>query len=179
MELNSRFERKTAAEIDQIITTNVIAPMQLTRLILPGMLARRRGHIVNLGSMAGRLGTPFGSVYGSSKATLIAWSWALRVELQGTGVGVSVINPGLVSETGLFAYHRIPPHFLLGQVTPEAVVKALVRAITHDVPVVDVYPWLFKSYELLNLFSPAAVMYLQDRLGVRRWLKRVYDKEQP
>jgi short-subunit dehydrogenase len=177
VELNSRFERKTAAEIDQIIATNVIAPMQLTRLILPGMLARRRGHIVNLGSLAGKLGTPFGSVYGASKAAVMAWSWALHAELGGTGVGVSMLNPGLVSDTGFFAYHRTAPHILLGQVTPQAVVQALLRAITQDMPAVDVYPWLFKSYELLNLFSPAAVMFLQRVLGVRDWLKRTYDKE--
>lgn len=179
VELNSRFERKTEAEIDQIITTNVLGALQLTRLVLPGMLARRRGHIVNLGSMAGKLGTPFGSVYGASKAAVMAWSWALRVELQGTGVGVSSINPGLVSQTGLFAYHQTRPHILLGQVTPEAVVQAVVRAITRDEPAGDVYPWLFKTYELLNLFSPATVMRLQRLLGVRSWLKRVYDKEQP
>lgn len=177
VEINTRFERKTPAEIDQIIITNVIATLQLTRLILPGMLARRRGHIVTLGSLAGKMGTPYGAVYGASKAAVMAWSWALRSELHGTGVSASSINPGLVAEAGMFAHHGARPHPLLGEIRPDSVARAVLRAITHDQAVVDVYSPLVKSYELLNLISPEAVMFLQRTLGVRRWLQSTYDKE--
>ncbi|MBL8056984.1 MAG: SDR family NAD(P)-dependent oxidoreductase [Anaerolineales bacterium] len=179
VEINSRFARKTAAEIDQIITTNVIAPMQLTRLVLPGMLARRRGHIVNLASLAGKLGTPFGSVYGASKAAVLAWSWALRVELEGTGVSVSTLSPGFVTETGLFAYHRTAAHPLLGVSTPADVVRGLLRAVEQAPVEVVVAARPFWLFQALNVFSPGLVMWLNQLTGVRAFLQRIYDKEQP
>lgn len=178
VEINSRFERKTAAEIDQIIGTNVSAPMQLTRLLLPGMLARRRGHVVNLASLAGKMGTPFGSVYGASKAAVLAWSWALRVELEGTGVSVSTVSPGFVTETGLFSYHRSTAHPMLGASTPEAVVRGLVRALEQDAVDVVVAARPFWLFQVLNVFSPTLVMWLNQITGVRAFLKRIYDKEQ-
>ncbi len=177
VEINSRFERKTAAEIDQIIGTNVTAPMQLTRLILPGLLARRRGHVINLASLAGKLGTPYGSVYGASKAAVLAWSWALRVELEGTGVSVSTVSPGFVTETGLFAYHRSTAHPLLGASPPEAVVRGLLQALEQDAVDVVVAARPFWLFQTLNVFSPSLVMWLNQITGVRTFLKRIYDKE--
>lgn len=177
VELNSAFARMAPEAIQQVQTTNVLAPLLLTRQVLPGMLARRRGHIVTMGSMAGKFGTPFGSVYGASKAALMTWSFALRVELEGSGVSASWIAPGLVSETGFFAYHRTRPHPLLGEVPPQAVVRAVVRAIEQDVPEIALYNPLVKFNQVLNVFAPGLVMFIQRTLGVRAWLKRTYDKE--
>jgi NADP-dependent 3-hydroxy acid dehydrogenase YdfG len=83
-------------DIATTIETNVTALLQLSRHLLPGMVARRSGHIVNLGSVAGLY--PCGSaVYGGSKGAVRLISQNLRLELRGTGVRVTEICPGRVT----------------------------------------------------------------------------------
>ena len=80
-----------------LIRTNLIAPIRLARAVLPGMLERGRGHIVNVSSIAGHVGVGGEAVYAATKAGLIAFSESLRQELAGTPVGVSVVSPGVVA----------------------------------------------------------------------------------
>jgi NAD(P)-dependent dehydrogenase (short-subunit alcohol dehydrogenase family) len=76
--------------------TNVFGPLRLTQLVLPGMRARRRGRIVNVSSMGGRLVFPGGGVYHASKYAIEALSDGLRYELRPFGIAVVLIEPGLV-----------------------------------------------------------------------------------
>ena len=75
--------------------TNVIAPARLARLVLPGMRERGEGRIVNISSVAGRLSTPLMGWYCASKHALEAMTDALRMEVEGDGVKVSLIEPGM------------------------------------------------------------------------------------
>jgi 3-hydroxy acid dehydrogenase / malonic semialdehyde reductase len=84
-----------AAGWDQMIDTNVRALVHLTRVMLPGMLARGRGHIVNVGSVAGSYPYPFGNVYAGTKAFVRQFSLALRSDLLGTPIRVTVVEPGM------------------------------------------------------------------------------------
>lgn len=86
----------TRAEVAQTIETNVTAALELLRLTLPGMIARNRGHIVNIGSVAGMYPL-VSAVYGASKGAVRLMSQNLRLELRGTGVRVTEICPGRVS----------------------------------------------------------------------------------
>ena len=86
----------TREEVAQTIDTNVTAVLELTRLTLPGMIARGRGHVVNLGSVAG-LYPLVSAVYGASKGAVRLMSQNLRLELRGTGVRVTEICPGRVA----------------------------------------------------------------------------------
>jgi NADP-dependent 3-hydroxy acid dehydrogenase YdfG len=86
----------TSEEVARTIDTNVTAILELTRLTLPGMIARRRGHVVNLGSVAG-LYPLVSAVYGASKGAVRLMSQNLRLELRGTGVRVTEICPGRVA----------------------------------------------------------------------------------
>lgn len=81
---------------DKMIATNVTGLMHMTRAILPGMVARDSGHVVNLGSTAGSYPYPGGHVYGASKAFVKQFSLNLRADLAGTGVRITSIEPGLV-----------------------------------------------------------------------------------
>jgi NAD(P)-dependent dehydrogenase (short-subunit alcohol dehydrogenase family) len=76
--------------------TNVLGAVRLTQLVLPGMRARGSGHIVNLSSMGGKLTFPGGGYYHASKYALEAISDALRFEVAGFGVKVTLIEPGLI-----------------------------------------------------------------------------------
>ncbi len=81
---------------DRMIGTNVTGLLNVTHAVLPGMLARGRGHIVNIGSIAGREAYPNGAVYCASKAAVDRITTGLRMDVVGSGVKVSVIQPGLV-----------------------------------------------------------------------------------
>jgi NADP-dependent 3-hydroxy acid dehydrogenase YdfG len=83
-------------EVAQTIDTNVTAVLDLLRLTLPGMIARGRGHVVNIGSVAG-LYPLVSAVYGASKGAVRLMSQNLRLELRGTGIRVTEICPGRVS----------------------------------------------------------------------------------
>ncbi len=84
------------ADWDQMVATNVTGLIHLTHAILPGMVARDRGYIVNLGSTAGSYAYPGGNVYGASKAFVRQFTLNLRADLVGTNVHATDIEPGLV-----------------------------------------------------------------------------------
>ncbi len=84
---------------ERMVETNVVGLMRMTRALLPGMVARDRGHVVNLGSMAGTYPYPGGNVYGATKAFVAQFTFNLKADLIGTGVRATVIEPGLVGGT--------------------------------------------------------------------------------
>ncbi len=84
---------------DRMIDTNCKGLVTVTRAILPGMVARGAGHVVNLGSTAGSYPYPGGNVYGATKAFVRQFSLNLRSDLHGTGLRVTCIEPGLCGGT--------------------------------------------------------------------------------
>jgi 3-hydroxy acid dehydrogenase/malonic semialdehyde reductase len=84
---------------DQMIATNVRGLAHVTRALLPGMVERGRGHVINIGSIAGTYPYPGGNVYGATKAFVHQFSLNLRSDLHGTGVRVTNIEPGMVGGT--------------------------------------------------------------------------------
>ncbi len=81
---------------DTMVATNVAGLIRLTHALLPGMVARDRGHIVNLSSTAATYPYPGGNVYGATKAFVTQFSLNLKADLAGTGVRVTNLEPGLV-----------------------------------------------------------------------------------
>lgn len=83
----------------QMIDTNIKGLVSITRLVLPEMVARNSGHIINIGSIAGSYAYPGGNVYGGTKAFVKQFSLNLRADLAGTAVRVSNVEPGLCGGT--------------------------------------------------------------------------------
>jgi len=77
-----------------LVNVNIMAPMLLTKLFLPGMVARRRGRILNVGSVSGFLASPHAATYYSSKAFLLSFSQGVATSLKGSGVRITVVCPG-------------------------------------------------------------------------------------
>lgn len=84
---------------DRMIDTNVRGLVHCTRAVLPKMVAQNRGHIINVGSIAGTYPYPGGNVYGATKAFVHQFSLNLRADLIGTPIRVTSIEPGMVSDT--------------------------------------------------------------------------------
>lgn len=92
-------DRADFADWETMIETNVLGLAYLTRLVLPQMTVRRDGYVINIGSIAGTYPYPGGNVYGATKAFVRQFSLNLRADLQGTGVRVSNVEPGLCGGT--------------------------------------------------------------------------------
>jgi short-subunit dehydrogenase len=84
----------SAGDVERVMAVNFFAPVYLTLAALPGMVERRRGSIVNVGSVAAVVPNAGEAAYGASKAGLARWSHGLSVELHGTGVHVGMLHPG-------------------------------------------------------------------------------------
>jgi short-subunit dehydrogenase len=126
------FDEMTDADIDRLIAVNLAAPIRLTRALLPGMVERGRGHVVFVASIAGATGVRHEAVYSATKAGLIYFADSLRYELGGSGVGVSVVLPGVV-DTPFFdrrgrPYDRRRP----APIPAERVARTIVTAIERD-----------------------------------------------
>ena len=124
------FVDHTAADIARTMDVNALAPMYLTRELLAGMIARGRGHVVNVASAAGMLSNPRMSVYCASKWALIGWSDSLRLEMERarTGVKVTTVAPYYI-DTGMFAGVRSS---VIPILAPDYVANQIVEAIERD-----------------------------------------------
>ncbi|MBW4563651.1 MAG: SDR family NAD(P)-dependent oxidoreductase [Mojavia pulchra JT2-VF2] len=125
------FQDYTLEDTQSILTTNLLAPIELTRLVLPTMLDRNSGHIVNIASLAGKKGAPYNSIYSASKAGLIMWSDAIQQELAGTNVGVSVVCPGY-TDAGMFHVLDIKPPSAAHVAQPTEVADAVLQSIKQN-----------------------------------------------
>lgn len=127
---NKTFDQQTTDEILRTMNINTIAPMLVTRAILPDMLKRRTGHVCTIASAGGMLGNPRMSVYGASKWGAIGWSDSMRIELQAnkSEVHVTTVAPYYIN-TGMFdgVKSRIIPIL-----KPEYVSKKVIRAIEKN-----------------------------------------------
>ncbi len=118
--------------IDELVAVNALGVVRLTCALLPSMLERRHGHIVNVASIAGHVGVRDEAVYAATKAAVLVFSESLRYELRGSGVRITAVSPGVV-DTGYFArrgkpYLRKRPR----PMPPDRVAAAIVRAIRTE-----------------------------------------------
>jgi short-subunit dehydrogenase len=169
------FGKYTEEDITGVITLNLDAPIQLCRLVVPGMVGRRRGFVVNMASLAGKVAVPYNTVYSATKAGLVGFTYSLRAELHGTGVSASVICPGFVAEAGMFAEREHPeiPRGSGSWTTPSRVAGAVVRAVERDLADVVVSGALGKIADVSVAVSPR----LSDAIARRTSAYRVQRRE--
>lgn len=125
------FHEHTAAQLDEVVRVNLVAPMDLTRLVLPGMLARGRGHVVQVASLAGKVPLPWFTLYSATKYGVVGFNQTLQAELEGTGVRASAVCPGMVSGDGMWARASNRAHFALGLSAPRRVASAVLRVLVR------------------------------------------------
>ncbi len=176
VEFTSAYDDLSEQNIEDILRVNLEAPMVLTRLVLPEMLRRGHGHVVNVSSLAGKAGPAYQEPYAASKAGLIAFTSSLRATYRGSGVSASVICPGFV-EAGIYENlkkqtgYSAPP--LLGTSKPDAVARALIRAINSDLPEVIINPLPVRPLFAISAMFPSFGEFLTRQTGAHAFFKKV------
>lgn len=159
------FENYQRSELQSMVSTNLLAPMELCRLLLPNMLASSGGHIVNIASGAGKRGAPFNSVYSATKAGLINWSEGLRLELADSPVQVSVLCPG-ITDAGMFHALETDAPEGMKVTPPEVVAETALQMIQRNLPEVMLDGFTNKVFVALTQFSPQLSDKILHKVGV-------------
>lgn len=127
---NKTFDRMTIDEMVRTMNINTLAPMFVTRAVLPAMIKRNRGHVCTIASAGGMLSNPKMSVYAASKWGAIGWSDSVRIELQEmkSDVHVTTAAPYYI-DTGMFDGVKSP---IIPVLKPEYVARRVIRAIEKN-----------------------------------------------
>ncbi len=146
-----------AGAVEEVFRVNVMGMVYAVEAVLPGMLRRKNGHLVGISSVAGFRGLPRRPAYSASKAAMTAFLEGVRVDLQGTGVDVTVVSPGWV-RTPLTERNRHPMPFLM---EVDEAVRIILRGVEGRRRHVA-FPWpLVAAVRLLRIL-PAGIY---DRIG--------------
>ena len=154
------------AAIDANLNVNLRVPIMLARALIPGMVERGDGHLLFVSSIAGKIPSPLSSLYSAGKYGLRGFADCLRIDLHGSGVGVSAIYPGMIRDAGMFAENGtdLPPG--VRTKSPADVAAGVVRAITHDPTEVFVSPTELRVASTLGTVAPGLAATIQRRLGL-------------
>ncbi|MFA9556040.1 SDR family NAD(P)-dependent oxidoreductase [Evansella sp. AB-rgal1] len=145
----------TMESVKNMFHVNVFGSIVCTQMILSHMMEQRSGHIIYIASQAGKLATPKSSAYSATKHAILGYANSLRMELQGTNINVSVVNPGPV-RTSFFAtadksgeYEKSVQRYML---TPERVALKTVELIQKPKREVNLPGWMNIGTKIYQLF---------------------------
>ncbi len=155
-------------QIDRLLDINLRAPIVLAHALVPGMIDRRRGHLVFISSLAGKAASPASSLYSATKFGLRGFALALREDLRPHGVGVSVVLPGFIRAAGMFAEAGVELPLGVATRSPEDVADGVIRAIERDCAEVEVAPLALRAGANLAGVAPQLAASVSRLLGSRR-----------
>ena len=155
-------------QIDRAIAVNLRAGIVLAKLLSPGMVERKAGHLVFMSSIAGKLPSGGETIYNATKFGLRGFALALREELWSSGVGVSVISPTFVSEAGMWAVTGLKPHPVAGEVSPAQVADAVWKAINRNKQEIDVVPIQLRTVLKVQALTPGLFATTARWMGATR-----------
>lgn len=182
LSVGGAFQAQNPAIIRQMVNLNVYTPMRLTQLVLPHMLKRQQGHIVNVASVAGIMYSPGQCAYSSTRAAIVAFSKALRRELVGTGLNVSYVLPGWavtamlekMPAAEMRAAGLLTPFMTLDK--PEVPARAIVGVVRHNQTHVLLGGLQFAFADISERISPALIdLYMRWFVDKEKWLRGLKD----
>jgi len=128
----------TAHEIDRALDVNLRSPIHVARLASRAMAQRKRGQIVFISSISGKVAATGSSLYSATKFGLRGFSLGLRADMRASGVGVTTIFPGFIRDAGMFAMTGVRLPRGAGTRSPEDVARAVIRAVEYNPAEIDV-----------------------------------------
>jgi short-subunit dehydrogenase len=158
----------TEEQIDRALDVNLRAAIMLARSLVPHMVQRRGGHVVFMSSLAGKSPTAGATLYNATKFGLRGFAGGLRAELHGTGVGVSAIFPGFISDAGMFHEAKVKLPFGVTTKSPEQVAAAVLRAIERNKAEIDVAPFGLRLGSVIGGFVPDVAAAVTRKTGGER-----------
>jgi short-subunit dehydrogenase len=170
---SGRLDTYTRRQVDRALDVNLRAPIVLAHALAPGMVARGRGQLVFVSSLSGKAAAPESSLYGATKFGLRGFALCLREDLRTSGVGVSVVLPGFVSDTGLRgdADVKLPPG--AGMRSPAQVARGVVRAIERNRAEVEVAPPALRAGTAFASLAPETAARLARLMGAQEIAREV------
>ena len=172
------FDEMTWAENETIVKLNLLAPIQLTRRLIPGMLTRGRGHIVSISSIAGRVSFPYTEAYAAAKDGLIGFTRVLRNDYRSRGVSASVIVLGAIrgAGQGQRTAEEVGLKMPTAGTSPAGdVARAVVQAIRKDRAEIVVMPGPGRLLKALMDLFPGMGPAMNRMAGANATMKRVIE----
>jgi len=159
------FAELTMEQIERIARVNYLGVLYCTKVFLPMMLEARRGHVVNVASLAGRFAVPGASVYSSTKHAVVAFSEALYYELGSKGILVTAVNPGLVTTEGF--PHRDAVDAGRKVMSSDEVARLIVRVVDEGIGPERSIPRWMAALQAFRVLAPPVY-----RFGLKQVTKR-------
>jgi short-subunit dehydrogenase len=167
----------TPDQIERAVQVNILSPALLARRFAAEMVDRRRGHIVFIGSLSGLAATKGTGIYSMTKFGVRGLAHGLRQDLHGTGVGVSIVQPGFVRDAGMFADTGLKPPPGAGTATPRQVTDAVISAVERDRAEVNVAPRVLRLAARVGGLAPGLSATLARRLGSDKHAAEFADRQ--
>jgi short-subunit dehydrogenase len=162
---SGRLDSFSLDQMERVIDVNLRAPIVLAHELAPHMVGRGRGSLVFISSLSGKASAPGGSMYSATKFGLRGFALSLRAELHGTGVGVTVVNPGFIRDAGMFAESNTELPRGVGTKTPDDVAHGVARAIERGPAEIDVAPFGLRAGATLASVAPGFSEAVARKLG--------------
>ncbi len=159
------FTELTQDQIDRMLEVNLTAPIAIAHGLVPGMAARRRGHLVFVSSLAGKTASPASSIYSATKFGIRGFALGLREDLRDEGVGVSVVLPGFIRDAGMFADTGVSLPRGVGTRSPEDVAAGVRRAIERNRAELHVAPLGLTLGASVGSVAPQLASAVSRRMG--------------
>ncbi|MFJ1991220.1 SDR family NAD(P)-dependent oxidoreductase [Streptomyces asiaticus] len=162
-------------ELDRALDVNLRAPILLSRLMAPRMVDAGSGHLVMIGSLSGRTASPGAALYNAAKFGLRGFALGLRQDLHGTGVGVSLVQPGFVGDAGMFADAGTSLPAGVRTVSSRRVAAATIRAVERNRAEVNVAPLELRLGSAIGGLFPSIAERAQRGAGAGATSRQLAD----
>ena len=175
VEFGKSFLEQSREELEKTTSINLLAVMELTRVVLPGMVKRGRGHVVNIASAAGKIASPYLASYSASKHGVVGFTHSLRAELGDRPVGFTAICPIFISKVGMYGRleHLVPdPPREMSTRPPEAVGEAVVDGIRRNRAQIIVADAPTKAISVFYAAAPKAFAKIAHSSRIREYSER-------
>ncbi len=174
VEIPARFSETALDDVDLQLAVNLQAPIHLTRLALPAMVARGRGAVVMVSSMSGKSPTPYNAIYTATKHGLNGFAASIRIELQDTGVHVGTVCPSFVAQAGMWKDTGLSAPAMMKEVPLDKVVQGTFQAL-HGAPEVLVTPTPVRPLLAIAQLFPRLDGWLLRKMGILDVLEKRAD----